>query len=124
MSRLVRSSAGLNQVAATAASRRRTVRIEVDGKLSVAIPTLNVDLHLKDMSFGGFAVVSPRSFWRGMTHWFTFSTRTGQSIMLVAKAVHCYAVKGEPRFVSGWEFMAGSADRTDRAIGQLLEELS
>jgi len=44
--------------------------------------------------------------------------------MLVAKAVHSYAVQGEPRFVTGWEFMAGSADRTERAIAQLLNELA
>lgn len=117
-------SARLNIATATAASRRRTARLAVDGQLLVAIPSLELDLQLRDMSFGGFAVVSPKSFWRGMTHWFTFTTQTGESIMLVAKAVHCYALQGERRFVTGWEFMAGSADRTERAIGQLLATLS
>jgi hypothetical protein len=109
---------------ATAASRRRTTRLSVDGRLSVVIPGLNVGLELRDLSFGGFAVVAPRAFWRGMTHWFTFSTLNGESTTLVAKAVHCYAVEGQPLFITGWEFMAGSADRSERAIGLLLEALT
>lgn len=58
-----------------------------------------------------------------MTHQFTFIGATGRQATLVAKAVHCYSrdAEGEPKFVTGWEFMPGSADRTEAAIGQLLD---
>lgn len=103
--------------------QRRWARLAVNGQIQVAIRDLDLALELRDLSFGGFAVHAPRPFWKGMTHWFTFSTPAGQSITLVAKAVHCYRLPDQPRFVSGWVFMAGTADRTERAIGQLLDAL-
>ena len=45
------------------------------------------------------------------------------SITLVAKMIHCYAVKGEQTFVSGWAFMPGTSERTDKEIGQFLDLL-
>lgn len=104
-------------------SRRRTARLIAAGQLRVAIPSLDLNLELRDLSFGGFAIVAPRPFCKGLTHWFTFSAGQGQSITLVAKAVHCYANSKDRKFVSGWEFMPGTADRTERAIGQLLDAL-
>lgn len=106
-----------------AGSSRRSARLAVEGQVRVAIPSLDLKLELRDLSFGGFAIMATRPFWRGMTHWFTFSTSTGQSITLVAKAVHCHSSKTDRRFVSGWEFMKGTAERTERAIGQLLDAL-
>ena len=53
----------------------------------------------------------------------TFACRSGFSVDLVAKAVHCYRMAdgAQNRFISGWEFMAGSADKTAVAIGKLIE---
>jgi hypothetical protein len=102
---------------------RRSTRLATDGSLAIDMPEVKVDIELRDLSFGGFSIAASRPFWRGMTHWFTLSTRSGESIRLVAKAVYCRGAD-EGRFVSGWEFMRGTADDTEAAIGQLLDALA
>ena len=91
--------------------------------MTVRIPGLNLDLEIRDLNFGGFALITSRRFWKGMTHQFTFAGATGHEVTLVAKVVHCYSLtaEGAPRFVTGWEFMAGSAERTEAAIGKLFD---
>ena len=107
-----------------AASRRRAARLLVHGQVQVAISGLDLPVELRDLSFCGFGIQAPRQFFKGMTHWFTFSTAAGSSVSLVAKAVHCYNVAGEKAFVSGWEFMAGTSDRTEKAINELLTAIT
>jgi hypothetical protein len=87
----------------------------------VEIAGLALTLELRDLGFDGFGLVASKPFWRGMTHRFTFRSASGLQVTLVAKAVHCYALPedGDRKFVTGWEFMAGSAERTAAAIGQL-----
>src|SRR4030095_13725902 len=66
--------------------QRRTARLAVDGQVQIAIPGLELPLELRDLSLGGFAIVAPRPYWKGMTHWFTFSTFRGgaeRSVTLV-----------------------------------------
>jgi hypothetical protein len=101
---------------------RKAPRVLPSAGLGVRIPGLSLPLEIRDLSVGGFAIVAEKPFWRGMTHWFTFSMPSGVEVTLVAKAVHCrlLATGDVPRFVSGWQFMAGSAERTATAIGQLL----
>jgi hypothetical protein len=90
-------------------------------QVNVQIAGLALALELRDLGLHGFAVVTSRPFWRGMTHRFTFASDSGPEVTLVAKAVHCHSVpqEGDRKFVTGWEFMAGSAERTAAAIGQL-----
>jgi hypothetical protein len=108
-----------------AALTRRSARLPVVGKLQVAIQNLPIDLRLRDLSYSSFAIVASRPFWRGMTHRFTFATQSGESITLVAKSVHCQQVAEDAvSFLSGWEFMRGSADRTEAAIGKLVDTLT
>jgi hypothetical protein len=104
-------------------ARRRSARIVPTGHLVVSIPGLATPLELRNMSFGGFAIAAGRPFKTGFTHRFQFANDSGLEVILVAKAVHCYAtlIDDRPLFVSGWEFMAGSAEQTELAIGQLLE---
>jgi hypothetical protein len=106
-----------------AALQRRWARLPAGAQLRVEIADLPVELLLRDLTFGGFAIVAPRPFWKGMTHRFTFATRAGGSLTLVAKAVYCSPTADGKAFVSGWEFMRGMADRTEAAIGRLLETL-
>ena len=104
-------------------ARRRSARFVPTAHLTIRITTLEVPLDLRDLSFGGFAISAPRPFKTGLTHWFTFSTDKGLGVTLVAKAVHCYAslVNDQQIYVSGWEFMIGSAEETDAGIRQLLD---
>jgi hypothetical protein len=104
-----------------AAVQRRTARLAVNGQVQVAISGLDLTLELRDLSFGGFGMTAPRPFWKGMTHRFVFSTPAGRSISLVAKMIHCSAVRAEQGYISGWEFMPGTSDRTEKAIGDLLD---
>jgi hypothetical protein len=104
-------------------ARRRSARIVPTAHLTVTIPTLAVPLELRNLSFGGFAISAPRPFKTGLTHRFTFAADNGLEVTLVAKAVHCYAslVNDQQVFVTGWEFMLGSADVTDAGIRQLID---
>jgi len=104
-------------------SQRRAVRLLPTNELRVHIAGLALTVEIRDLSFGGFAIIATRPFWRGMTHRFTFASSSGLEISLVAKAVHCYSLPPEagPTFVTGWEFMRGAAERTAAAIGQLLD---
>ncbi len=106
------------------ASTRRAVHLPADGQVRIEMPDVKLELKLRDLGYDGFNIVAPRPFWKGMTHWFTFTSRSGESVTLVAKAVHCQALPNEHAFVSGWEFMRGSAERTEAAIAQLLDALA
>ena len=103
---------------------RRNPRFLANGLIAVEILYADLTLELRDLGAGGFSIIAPRAFPRGMTHRFTFATPAGQSVRLLAKAIHCRQeppTTGAPRFVTGWEFMAGSAEATNRSIEALLE---
>ena len=102
---------------------RRSIRLPANGNVRVEMPNMKVKVELRDLGFGGFAIVAPRPFCKGLTHWFSFASGMGEPVTLVAKAVHCQALGDRSGFVSGWEFMRGTADRTEAAIGQLLDAL-
>lgn len=108
--------------AAASATGRRWPRLVPDHQIGVAIPSLRVALTLRDLSLGGFAVSAPRPFTVGITHRFLFTAEGGKEITIVAKAMHCHSrpVNGQPLFVTGWQFMAGSTDENEAAIKQLL----
>src|SRR5580692_3810556 len=74
------------------ATQRRTPRLHPNGAVTVRIVGLTLAVDLRDLSFGGFALVSSRRFWRGMTHQFTFAGSSGLEVTLVAKAVHGHSL--------------------------------
>lgn len=104
------------------ATGRRWPRLVPDREISVTIPSLKVALTLRDLSVGGFAVSAPRPFTVGTTHRFVFSAEDGVEITIVAKAMHCHSrpADGQPLFVTGWQFMAGSTEENEAAIQRLL----
>jgi hypothetical protein len=101
--------------------RRKTARVLPDGSVSVRIATSRVPLEVHDLSVCGFAVSTAAPFTIGHTHRFVFTTSDGVEVSLVAKAVHCYArlLDGARTYVTGWEFMAGSAPLTEAAFERL-----
>lgn len=105
-------------------SRRRTARIEQTGQVSVGITDAAFSTDLRDLSLGGFSIVSTKNFPLGMTHWFRFTTTGGEVVTLPAKAVHCRPLPGDTKYISGWEFMPGSAEVTDIAVGRLLDAMT
>ena len=108
--------------ATASASGRRWPRLVPDRQISVTIPSLRVELSLRDLSVGGFAVSAPRPFTVGITHRFLFTSEEGVEITIVAKAMHCHSrpTNGHPLFVTGWQFMAGSMDENEASIKKLL----
>lgn len=103
--------------------RRKHVRIVPSGHLKVSIVNSPLPVELHDLSLGGFALTASRPFPIGLTHRFLFATSSGVEVTLVAKAIHCYSrlVDGVQSFVTGWEFMAGSAELTEAALAQLMD---
>jgi hypothetical protein len=74
------------------AMRRRSIRLPANGNVRVEMPNTKVKLERRDLGFGGFAIVAPRPFCKGLTHWFSFASGMGDPVTLVAKAVHCQAL--------------------------------
>ena len=97
-------------------------RIVPANTVTVQVQGLDVTAKLRDLSGGGFSISCPKPFRVGMTHFFTFSTATGLSVTLVAKAMHSRAqsTDGQVAFVSGWKFMTGMWSAQDETAIQLL----
>lgn len=92
---------------------RRAVRLRPMTWVTAEIENVLVTVELRDLSPKGFAIIAAKPFWMGMTHRFNFTIASGPALRIVAKAVHCYRQPdtGEPRFVTGWEFLKGNSER-------------
>jgi hypothetical protein len=106
-------------VHAAGAARRRWPRLLVEGRLQARIPALDLEVVLRDLSYGGFALEAPVPFTYGDTHEFLVSTDAGWSATLRAKAVHCHGRGAAGPYLVGWQCLA---DRdTVEAIGRLMD---
>jgi hypothetical protein len=104
-------------------NRRHAARLIPAAHLSVKFVSLPLAIELHDLSLGGFSITAGRPFPIGLTHRFVIATPEGAEVRLVAKVIHCYSrvIDGVQSFVTGWEFMAGSADATAAALSKLCD---
>jgi hypothetical protein len=107
-------------------SRRRLPRLEVLGLVDGQLLPLDIPLTVRELSEGGFSVVSSSAFPPGCRHHFRFTTITQEVVTLDAVAVHCRLVKADAgdqvSFVTGFEFMCTAG--TDRAVSVLVDTLT
>ncbi len=83
---------------------RRDVRHLPTTRIAVAVEDLGgLPVELFDLSGGGFAIISSKPFWTGMTYRFCFTTASGRTFRFAAKSVHSSEMV-EDTFISGWEF--------------------
>ncbi len=108
------------------ANRRRYPRLEVLDQIEGELVPLDVPVTLRDLSHGGFSIVSSNPFPPGTMHHFRFTAAVDAVVLLDATAVHCRltsaSASGEFSYITGFEFV--SAEHTEDAIAVLLDTLA
>jgi len=90
------------------ATRRRWERAVPTTHIGVAIHGAGLPFTLRNLSYGGFAIVSGQPFTPGTEARFTFSEhRSGLWLNITARAAHSSLIPGggHPQYFSGWEFL-------------------
>lgn len=79
-------------------------------------------MHLTNLSPGGFAIISERSFTPGATQRFIISApQHALSIAVMAKAIHCHPAESiAPQFITGWELTTPSTGHDHSAINLII----
>jgi PilZ domain len=105
-------------------SRRRSPRLNVDGRVLARLIEPNVPVDIRDFSYGGMATETNVSFNVGRRHQFSVMTDTGLSVMIWATAVHCRESMGAStgrgsRYLTGWRFVP--SPETQKVIERIME---
>jgi hypothetical protein len=110
----------------SARERRRSPRIEVLGSLHGVVVALALDVALKDVSFGGFAIDSPIPFPLDCAHQFRFTLPNDRTVVLNARVVHCRraATDGPTAFRIGLQFAHLHAERSRETVEQLIDQIA
>ncbi len=110
----------------THAERRASPRLEVVDQLYGQLVALNVPLHLRDLSPGGFSADAPIAFPEGAAHQFRFITAQGVQVILQATAVYSRSMSNDPRaprYVTGFAFVQDGSAETLVSINVLLDAM-
>ena len=87
--------------------RRQQPRIEILGRLAGEILPQASPVEVRDVSLGGFSVVTQSALEPGTIHDFRLTLNNWSSVELRARVVHCRqgSDTAGPHFVSGLEFV-------------------
>jgi hypothetical protein len=87
--------------------RRRSPRVEVIGKVSGRVVSLDVPIVVREMSLGGMSIESPTAFEVGTVTDFLLTLGDGAGIEVYGRTVYTRPLEGtdEPRFLSGIQFV-------------------
>jgi hypothetical protein len=84
--------------------RRTSPRVDVEGHVLARLMTLNVQVEMRDVSFGGFQLASSVPVDIGEVHEVRAVTATGLVCTLRARVVRCVPPSAtDPLYISGWE---------------------
>ena len=95
------------------AARRRYPRLDVDARVHTHDVTLALDVEMRDVSFGGFQLVSSVPFVPGDVHVFRVETPDGRICTLRARVMHCRSSEEE-----GEQFRIGCQGTGDSATAE------
>jgi hypothetical protein len=122
------ASIGLASTASSAvgADRRRTPRIDVNGRIEGFLESTGEPVRIRDVSLGGFSIETPDPLPEGV-HVMRFSVEGQWSISL--SAVTRYSrpfstVDGASWYLTGFEYLAQHSRATQRTAGYLVERLT
>ena len=104
--------------------RRRTIRIRVDGRLTVFNETSKQTLDLIDLGMGGFSVRSRMQMPLNAVSTFLFTTPDKRwSARLVARSVHCklHHRDDAPEFHTGVSFEREDAADVQRQVMAMMD---
>ncbi len=103
------------------ASRRRDVRIEAPGHLTVTVPTAKGPLGLRDISISGICLVAKGPLALKSVHRVTL-TLGARTLTLPARTAYC-RVGPAGTWLMGMEFIASGSPRQVFRIDDLVDEL-
>ena len=101
--------------------RRRWPRFPTDGAVSARIVTLDLDMPVRDVSYGGFCAESSMQFVPGEIHEFRVTPAGAASVSVRARATHSAAAGeryGQVLFRTGWEALGDRV--TSESMAQLV----
>jgi hypothetical protein len=100
-------------------TRRRSERAVPTTHIGVAIQGTGLPFTLRNLSYGGFAIVSAQPFTPGTEARFTFSEhRSGFWLSIAARVAHSSLIPGDghPQYFSGWEFLLTGDEEAEIAV--------
>jgi hypothetical protein len=106
-----------------ARGRRRFPRLAVDGNLHVRDLTLDLAMHVEDVSYGGCRTVSPIDLPIGSQHTFHAALAGREPLPLTARVVHCRPMIGpQGPYAVGWQWSPDPV--TARSITRIIDALT
>lgn len=98
------------------AENRRAPRIELMERIHGHLTSLNVEVHVKEISLGGLQVETPLQFPIGATHDFRLTLGDGSKVMVRARVAHSTKrsdeTTGAQSFLTGFEFLEDQPQNT------------
>ena len=108
----------------TFAERRRSPRIEIQGRLDTEIVSW---VTVREISLGGLSFSSPSPFPIGAIHQFRLTLGDGTEVVVrgrVLRSQQKLADDGSPFYVSGVQFLDEDAPDDARSIGDLMDKIT
>lgn len=104
-------------------ARRTSPRVHVDGHVLARLMTLNVQVDMRDVSFGGFRLASTVPVSQGDIHELRAITANGLVCTLLARVIHCHPpTASEPFHISGWCVEPDTASK--QALAAIVDSLT
>ena len=95
---------------------RRAPRIELMERIHGHLTSLNIEVHVKEISLGGLQVDAPLQFPVGAVHDFRLTLGDGSKVMVRARVAHSTRrtdeASGVHSFLTGFEFLEEQPERT------------
>jgi PilZ domain len=108
------------------AERRQAPRIEILGQLDGVLTTVDTPVRVLDVSAGGFGVETAQALTAGDIHECRFELRSGVSVILLARVMHCRPKKGPRatmRYLAGFQFLEATPE-AEVGRAQLMERVA
>ena len=105
--------------------RRRAPRVQILGQLHGRLVTIDAEVHIREISLGGMSLVSGIQFPDGALHQFELMLGDGARVAVSARARHSKAIpgEGEPRFVTGFQFVDDEESTEDSGVMPIIRTL-
>lgn len=107
--------------------RRRFPRYEALGRVLGVLVAADLPVRIRDVGLGGFSAETVEPLSAGEVHRVRFLSEDDWSGELVARSLHCrpsVAADGTPRYVTGFEFLAGTVGDASRIARELITKVT
>lgn len=105
--------------------RRRAPRAQILGRLHGRIVALEAQVDVRELSLGGMSILSEIPFPEGAVHQFELMLGDGARVAVSARARHSRVLPGdgEPRYITGFQFVDDEADADGGGVLPIIQTL-